>query len=65
MESEGITLSIIDNGRGFSHTSQSPHESIGLIGIRERLARGGGFLRISSHAGEGSRLDAFMPYDSN
>jgi signal transduction histidine kinase len=55
-----ISLTVQDNGRGFSFDPLKPG-GIGLIGIRERLALAGGDLNVHSHMGQGSVLSAYLP----
>ena len=52
-----VSLVIADNGRGFRH----PHpatESLGLLGMQERMVSIGGQLRVRSHAGRGVAVRA-------
>jgi signal transduction histidine kinase len=48
-DEEGVlTLEVRDNGRGLdSHALQKPH-SFGLLGLRERATKVGGWLDVSS-----------------
>jgi signal transduction histidine kinase len=60
---EEAQLSICDNGRGFdaergSQPPESPSESYGLQGIRERLALVGGSFQLVSQEGSGTQLFA-------
>jgi signal transduction histidine kinase len=52
-QDHGITLSIQDNGRGYSPGKQAG-SGIGLTGIRERLELVGGRLDIRSGEGRGT-----------
>jgi signal transduction histidine kinase len=56
---EGIVLSIIDNGRGF--TPRRQHTGVGLVGMRERAARIGARLTIRSGDGDGTRVTLVVP----
>lgn len=47
-----------DDGRGASNL----HSGHGLTGMRERLAELGGRLEVESHAGEGFRVRALIPF---
>jgi signal transduction histidine kinase len=55
-----IDLWIADDGRGFDPTQTKG--GMGLRNIRERVARLGGQLSISSEPGRGTRLEAVIPY---
>jgi two-component system NarL family sensor kinase len=55
-----LTLSIWDDGRGFSARGRRP-ESHGLVGMRERAKLLGGRLHVSSAPGKGTRVVATVP----
>ncbi|MBI4715446.1 MAG: response regulator [Nitrospirae bacterium] len=57
-----LHFSISDNGKGF----EGPHGErvgLGLIGMRERAAILGGKLRIASAPGQGTTIEAEIPYE--
>jgi signal transduction histidine kinase len=54
------TLEVADNGVGFEAALRSA-EGFGLRGMRERVERLGGTLRIDSSPGAGTRLSAEVP----
>lgn len=60
-----LCLSVDDDGRGFDPDIQlEPNEqwiSLGLIGIRERIAQLGGSLRIDSKPNAGTQVSACLP----
>ena len=60
-----ITLEVEDDGRGFSPDAvlarRGDSASLGLIGIRERVALFGGNMQIDSQPGEGTRFVATIP----
>jgi signal transduction histidine kinase len=65
MSSESIHLLIKDDGQGFRMAS-SPSElaqqgSFGLMGIQERVELLGGRMDIHSEAGQGTRLEVWLP----
>ncbi len=61
MQSEtGVKLTIVDNGRGFSVSSQED-DHFGISIMRERAAEIGARLEISSQAGEGTSLTCDWP----
>ena len=58
-------LVIEDDGRGFDPQAfRTPDETgrgLGLLGMRERAAAFGGQVSISSHPGQGSRVEVVVP----
>lgn len=61
-DSEGISVTIEDNGRGFLPESLgASSKQIGLIGMQERVELIGGTLVINSSPGRGTRLDIRVP----
>lgn len=58
---EGYHLTIDDNGKGFDPAVQKD-KSMGLIGIRERVFRLGGELKIDSQTNKGTTLDVTLPH---
>jgi signal transduction histidine kinase len=58
--SRGIGLSVRDNGKGFDSTSLSAHtKGLGLLSMQERMRLLGGFLRIHSLPGKGTKVCAW------
>lgn len=53
-----VTVSVRDNGRGFT---PSRTRGLGLIGMQERVDGLGGSLRIESGPGKGTLLEASLP----
>jgi PAS domain S-box-containing protein len=51
-----VNLAIADNGIGFDPAAARPADSMGLIGIQERVAAVGGVLLLESVPDEGTRL---------
>jgi signal transduction histidine kinase len=58
--SRGVTAVIEDDGSGFAADEVSS-DSLGLIGMRERLALLGGTLQVESPPGAGTAVVAFVP----
>lgn len=58
---DGLTLTICDNGRGLAPGDEDKDESLGLMGIRERVAGAGGKMSIQSAPGEGTRIICQFP----
>ncbi len=58
-----VSLEIGDDGRGFDPAAPRPSASggLGLVGIRERVARHGGSLDVHSAPGAGATLRATLP----
>jgi signal transduction histidine kinase len=57
---EHVHLRVVDDGRGFDPAQTKG--GMGLRNIRERIARLGGQLSITSEPGGGTRLEAVVPY---
>ncbi|GAA4068352.1 sensor histidine kinase [Nonomuraea soli] len=55
---EGVTLDVVDDGRGFDQASR---QGVGLAGMRERAASVGGSLTVESAPGEGTALCLSVP----
>jgi PAS domain S-box-containing protein len=60
-EDGAVTLSVSDNGRGFSPHDPRKPSSFGLMGLRERAYALGGEVRIDSAPGRGTRIDVRIP----
>jgi PAS domain S-box-containing protein len=60
----GLRMRIRDNGRGIDHErlEQGREGHWGLAGMRERAARIGGELQISSHSGAGTQVELTIPH---
>lgn len=66
-ETPGMRLTVRDDGCGFDldHVrilQSSSRPSLGLAGMRERAALLGGTLTLSSRPGQGTQVEAFIPY---
>jgi two-component system sensor histidine kinase UhpB len=64
-ESDQLTVSVVDDGRGFDvapATRQAIGDGhLGLVGMRERLSRVGGTLSVSSTIGHGTTVTCLVP----
>ncbi len=64
-ESDQLTVSIADDGRGFDvapTTRQAVRDGhLGLVGMRERLSRVGGTMSVSSTIGQGTTVTCLVP----
>lgn len=63
----GVRVNIRDDGRGFDlaqlrHTQASARPPLGLAGMQERAALLGGAVTVRSSPGEGTVIEAFVPY---
>jgi signal transduction histidine kinase len=56
-----VILKIQDKGKGFPVTDSRTTRGMGLLGMRERVDSVGGTLRISSHPGKGTVVEAKVP----
>ncbi len=60
---EGLSLTICDDGQGFSPAINPAREGQrGMAGMSERIDQLGGSLSVSSQPGEGTRIDALFPW---
>ena len=57
---DDLRASVVDDGRGFQ-PGEAAHGGTGVLSMRERAAMLGGVLTISSHQGQGTRLDLVVP----
>ena len=60
--SNGLTLSIVDDGVGFD-VDAVWHQGLGLVSMRERMEAVAGTLEIRSTPGAGTRITATVPLD--
>jgi signal transduction histidine kinase len=61
-EAHGIRLCLCDNGRGFDSEIPSEEDSgLGLAGMRARVQRMRGEIRIDSNPGRGSCVEVYVP----
>ncbi len=56
-----LVLEVSDDGVGFATGSSSIPDSIGILGMRERVRYGGGEFRIESHPGSGTVVSVVLP----
>ena len=61
LDDQGVTLSVADDGCGFDPDEAT--SGLGLLGLRERVARLGGGTTLASRPGEGTLLSARIPDD--
>jgi signal transduction histidine kinase len=56
----GITLRVSDSGKGFD--PHRDYDGLGLLSIKERLRSVSGTISIVSHDGQGTCLEAVIPF---
>ncbi len=56
-----LLFEISDDGQGFEPTARQRQGGMGLVGMRERVAKLGGSLEITSAEGEGTQLKISLP----
>jgi signal transduction histidine kinase len=61
-EKGDIILEIIDDGRGMTQEKIDSFDSLGIIGIRERVKQYNGSLNITSAINKGTKLRIEIPY---
>lgn len=63
VENENIILAVDDNGKGIDESSIKNPNSIGLLGMRERIAAVGGTMKIIGDEGVGTKVLVTVPND--
>ena len=58
---ESLTLEVTDNGKGIDETRASAHNSLGLLGMRERALLLGGEFSIRGSPGQGTAVTVRVP----
>ncbi len=56
-----LLLAVQDNGRGLKKEDLRPHESLGILGMRERVQLMKGTFTIEGVPGEGTKVRVFVP----
>jgi signal transduction histidine kinase len=60
-DADALVLRVSDDGRGFSLTEPRKPESLGLMGLRERVRLLKGNMEIDSAPGRGTRISVRIP----
>jgi signal transduction histidine kinase len=60
-----LLLTIRDDGRGIRTEDMEKKESLGLVGMRERVWGMGGEITIGSDDATGTRIDIVLPLDAS
>ncbi len=63
-QQEGLTLTVIDNGRGFDLEAAAEGSGLGLISMRERVEKLGGTISYQSRMGQGTTIYVWLPAES-
>ena len=61
MDAQHVVLKILDNGRGISHSEIFNENSLGLLGIRERIYFLNGQFDITGDPNIGTRIEVTIP----
>ena len=60
-QTDGLYMKISDNGRGITQKELASRKSIGIMGMRERIAYIGGSLQIEGRPGKGTTVKVKIP----
>ena len=60
-DAENLTLEVTDNGKGIDETRASAHNSLGLLGMRERALLLGGEFNVAGVSGQGTTVTLRVP----
>ncbi len=60
-QADGLMLHVEDNGKGITEKELSDPNSLGLLGMRERVNTWGGSLSISGSRGKGTSVTVLIP----
>ena len=60
---DSVRISIADNGVGMTVNPEQAHKTMGIVGMKERIARLSGDLKILSTPGKGTRLEIVVPVE--
>lgn len=61
---DNILLSIADNGKGFDKQKVADKRTLGILGMKERIAMIGGKYEIKSHPGKGTEVIVLVPLNN-
>ena len=60
-DNKNLIFEIVDNGIGINKENIESHESLGLIGMRERVYPWGGQVEFNGLPGKGTRVIVTIP----
>jgi PAS domain S-box-containing protein len=63
IQGDAAVLEVQDNGIGITEAQLANEHSLGLLGMRERVRRFNGVLRITGHPGEGTKVRVEIPLE--
>jgi signal transduction histidine kinase len=61
LETDNLLLTVSDNGKGFDLQQQKQRKTLGLLGMKERIAIFGGTYDVSSRPDQGTTLSVHIP----
>src|SRR5215475_2325390 len=59
-----VLLEVADNGKGVSRRRLTDHNSLGILGMRERARLWGGYVTINSTPGVGTTVTVWLPRET-
>jgi signal transduction histidine kinase len=59
---QGVSLAVVDDGKGFDVRRAAARGRLGLAGMEERVRLLGGTLAVDSRPGRGTRVEATIPH---
>lgn len=65
IEDKVVTMSIVDNGKGFDVTSIGRKKTLGVLGMQERTVMMGGTFRIKRNPAKGMKVEVHVPVLQN
>ncbi|KAA3621900.1 MAG: sensor histidine kinase [Proteobacteria bacterium] len=65
IDSDWLTVDVVDDGGGFDLATASAGDSLGLNGLRERVESIGGKFDVETEMGAGTTVSARLPLGSN
>jgi signal transduction histidine kinase len=65
LEKSRLHVSISDNGKGMSADGIAGTHSMGIVGMKERIASTGGEFTIQSQTGKGTGIDMYVPIEAD
>ena len=60
-ETDSLTLTVEDNGRGIQEKEFESPRSLGFLGLRERVLAFGGSIDVKGQEGRGTRVSVSIP----
>jgi len=60
-KNDELTLSILDDGKGFDRGKAVEEKTLGILGMKERTVSLGGKYEITSEPGKGTKVTVILP----